>query len=98
MKCSILFVHRGGFSGINQALLAEWQAAEPETLFTFRDLDDLYFKRPLAKWRALPHLVWNAGVKVILRKGEYQKALRRSTYYWDRIIDIAKKIYQKTTA
>lgn len=95
MKRKILFVHRGGFSGINQSLLKEWRDAEPETTFTFRDLDEIYFSRPLAKWRALPHLLRNAGVKVILRKGEYQKALRRSSYYWDRIIDIAKRVYRR---
>jgi glycosyltransferase involved in cell wall biosynthesis len=95
MKRRILFVHRGGFSGINQSLLNEWRAAEPETEFVFRDLDVLYFNRPLAKWRALPHLLRNAGLKVVLRKGEYQKALRRSSYYWDRIIEIARRVYQQ---
>jgi len=98
MTVRILFVHRGLFSGTMHALIEQWRRAEPNVEIVCRDVDQLSFGSLLQKLRGLPHAVANGGLKVLRPGGGFGECLRKSPFYWKRIRETTRIVYQKETS
>ena len=91
----MLFLYRGWYSGINEALLRAWRTAMPELHIQSYDLDERVFGGPVNKIRALPRAVRRSGLGALRRgQGSFTDAVKRSSWAMRRLVGAAQRVLQ----